>query len=126
MRGDIADHRAKSRAREVARACGRGTANNRHQGSAGHPSISREPRICSTPAMLTSDEEIEMEYRGKRYTIVQGVDANSWRWTVYIDEKNVKSGAATTRDSATTNAIWAIDRVLAPKKPKLKSPNDVS
>jgi hypothetical protein len=76
--------------------------------------------------MLTLDEEIEMEYRGKRYTIVQGVDANSWRWTVYIDEKTVKSGAANTRESATTNAIWAIDRVLAPKKPKLKSPNDVS
>jgi hypothetical protein len=69
-----------------------------------------------------------MEYRGKRYTIVQGVDANSWRWTVYIDEKTVKSGAAITRESATTNAIWAIDRVLAPKKTKLKSPspNDVS
>jgi len=57
-----------------------------------------------------------MEYRGKRYTIAQGVDANSWRWTVYIDEKTVKSGAASTRESATTNAIWTIDTVLAPKK----------
>jgi hypothetical protein len=59
-----------------------------------------------------------MEYRGKRYTIAQGVDANSWRWTVYIDEKTVKSGAASTRESATTNAIWTIDKVLAPKKTK--------
>jgi hypothetical protein len=68
--------------------------------------------------MLTSAEEIEMEYRGKCYTISQGVDANSWRWTVYIDEKTVKSGADRTQDSATTNAIWAIDRVLAPQKTK--------
>jgi hypothetical protein len=78
--------------------------------------------------MLTSGEEIEMEYRGKRYTIAQGVDADSWRWTVYIDEKTVKSGAASTREAATTNAIWTIDKVLAPKNPKLESPspNDVS
>ena len=66
--------------------------------------------------MLTSAEEIEMEYRGKCYTISQA--PNSWRWTVYIDEKTVKSGADRTQDSATTNAIWAIDRVLAPQKTK--------
>jgi hypothetical protein len=69
-----------------------------------------------------------MEYRSKRYTIVQGIVSNTWRWTVYMGE-TVKSGAARTRDSAKANAIWAIDKASAPKKTKkLKrpSPNDVS
>jgi hypothetical protein len=36
-----------------------------------------------------------MEYRGKQYTIVQGVGPNLWKWTVRLDEKTVKSGEAT-------------------------------
>jgi len=28
-----------------------------------------------------------MEYRGKQYTIVQGIGPDSWRWTVRLDEK---------------------------------------
>jgi hypothetical protein len=61
-----------------------------------------------------------MEYRGKRYTIVQGIGADSWKWTVYLDDKTIQSGAAKTQASAATNAIWAIDKALAPKKVKLK------
>jgi hypothetical protein len=59
-----------------------------------------------------------MEYRGKRFTIVQGIGPNSWKWAVYLDEKTVKSGEAKTRASAQTNAIWAIDKVLARQKVK--------
>jgi hypothetical protein len=61
-----------------------------------------------------------MEYRGKRYTIAQGVGPNSWRWTVYLDDNTVKSGTAKTRDSAKTNAVWAIDKALAPEKGRLR------
>jgi hypothetical protein len=61
-----------------------------------------------------------MEYRGKHYTIVQGIGADSWKWTVYLDDRTIKSGAAKTQASAATNAIWAIDKALAPKKVKLK------
>jgi hypothetical protein len=55
-----------------------------------------------------------MEYRGKNYTIVQGVEADTWKWAVQLDEKTVKSGEAKTR-AAATNAVWAIDKALAPK-----------
>jgi len=55
-----------------------------------------------------------MEYRGKNYTIVQGVEADTWKWAVQLDEKTVKSGEAKMRKAA-TNAVWAIDKALAPE-----------
>jgi hypothetical protein len=54
-----------------------------------------------------------MEYRGKRITIVQGIEPNSYRWTVHLDEKTVKSGEAISRESAMTSAVWLIDKALA-------------
>jgi hypothetical protein len=30
-----------------------------------------------------------MEYRGKQYTIVQGIGPDSRRWTVHLDEKTI-------------------------------------
>ena len=41
-----------------------------------------------------------MEYRGKHYTVVQGIVRDLWHWKVYLDEKNVKSGEAKSRDAA--------------------------
>jgi len=63
-----------------------------------------------------------MEYRGKSYTIVQGIGPNSWKWRVHLDEKTVKSGDAATRNAARANVAWAVDKALAPKKAKLKPP----
>jgi hypothetical protein len=67
-------------------------------------------------------EDSKMESRGKRFTIVQGIGPDSWKWVVYLekwvvylDEKTVKSGEAKTRASAQTRAIWAIDKALAQK-----------
>jgi hypothetical protein len=57
-----------------------------------------------------------MEYRGKNYTIVQGVGPNSWKWTVQLDEKTVKSGEAPSRNAARNNVVWLIDKATAPKK----------
>jgi hypothetical protein len=54
-----------------------------------------------------------MEYRGKRITIVQGIEPKLWKWTVHLDEKTVNSGAAISRESAMTSAVWLIDRALA-------------
>jgi hypothetical protein len=34
-----------------------------------------------------------MEYRGKRYTVVQGIGPASWKWTVYLDDTE-RSGSA--------------------------------
>jgi hypothetical protein len=67
-------------------------------------------------------EEPKMEYRGKRFTIVQGIGPESWKWAVYSDEKIVKSGEAKTPASAQTNAIWAIDRALARKNGEAELP----
>jgi hypothetical protein len=63
-----------------------------------------------------------MEYRGKRYTIVQGIEPDSWRWTVHLDEKTIRSGVATSRAAAKTSAVWLIDRALKPKKVRLDHP----
>jgi hypothetical protein len=57
-----------------------------------------------------------MEYRGKQYTIVQGVGPDSWRWTVHLDEKTIKSGQATSRSAAMTSVVWLIDKALEPRK----------
>jgi len=65
-----------------------------------------------------------MEYRGKSYTIVQGIEAGSWRWTVHLSEKIVKTGESPTRAAAVASAHWAIDKSLAPKRPKVIPPKD--
>jgi hypothetical protein len=65
-----------------------------------------------------------MEYRGKRFTIVQGIGLNSWKWTVHLDEKTVKSGEAASRSAAKNSVVWLIDKALAPKKLKPIPPTD--
>jgi hypothetical protein len=58
-----------------------------------------------------------MEYRGKHFTVVQGIESTApWKWKVHLDEKATKSGTALTRAAATNKAIWEIDKALAPKK----------
>jgi hypothetical protein len=59
-----------------------------------------------------------MEYRGKHYTIFQGVGPDSWKWKVHLEEKNVKTGEAKSRDAAKNTVIWLIDRALASKEAK--------
>jgi hypothetical protein len=63
-----------------------------------------------------------MEYRGIQYTVVQGIGPDSWRWTVYLDEKTIKSGQATSRAAAMTSVVWLIDNALKPKKVTLEPP----
>jgi len=63
-----------------------------------------------------------MEYRGKQYTVVQGIQRSTWKWTVQLDEGTVKSGTAETRAAAMNSAVLLIDKALAPKKIKPKSP----
>jgi hypothetical protein len=61
-----------------------------------------------------------MEYRGKSYTIVQGIEPYSWKWTIQLDEKAVRSGVSPSRDAAKNSVVWFVDRLLAPKKIKPK------
>jgi hypothetical protein len=62
-----------------------------------------------------------MEYRGKSYTIVQGIGPNSWKWTIRLDEKTTKSGDAPSRVAAINSVI---DKALKPKKVALVSRSD--
>jgi hypothetical protein len=61
-----------------------------------------------------------MEYRGKSYTIVQGIESYSWKWTIQLDEKTVRTGVSPSRDAAKNSVVWFVDRLLAPKKIKPK------
>jgi hypothetical protein len=63
-----------------------------------------------------------MEYRGKTYRIAQGIEPNSWKWAVHLDEKTVKSGESPSREAARNSVVWFVDRALAVKKVKLKPP----
>ena len=65
-----------------------------------------------------------MEYRGKSYTIVQGIGPDLWKWQVRLDEKTVRSGEAKTRAAAKTSVVWVIDKALATKKVKLTPPTE--
>jgi hypothetical protein len=65
-----------------------------------------------------------MDYRGKHYTIVQGSGPDSWKWTVQLDDRTVKSGEAKSRAAARNSAVWLIDRALAPKEAKPTPPRD--
>jgi hypothetical protein len=65
-----------------------------------------------------------MEYRGKQITILQGVGPGSWKWRVQLDEHATKSGEAPSRAAAMHSAVWAIDKLLKPKKAKLVTTDD--
>jgi hypothetical protein len=63
-----------------------------------------------------------MEYRGKRYSIVQGIGAESWTWTVHLDQ-TTKMGKAKTRQVAVTKVVRLIEGALAPKNEPSISPS---
>jgi hypothetical protein len=57
-----------------------------------------------------------MDYRGKHFTIVQGIGPASWKWRVHLDEKSAKAGEAPSRAAAMNNVVWVVDKVLRAKK----------
>jgi hypothetical protein len=62
-----------------------------------------------------------MEYRGKQYSVVQGLNG-LWKWSVVLDG-HTKSGKAPGREAGIKSAEKAIDRLLAPKKRRLIPPS---
>jgi hypothetical protein len=57
-----------------------------------------------------------MEYRGKTYSIVQGLGADSWTWTVDLDDNAGESGEAKSRAAALTAVVMLIDKTLAVRR----------
>jgi hypothetical protein len=62
-----------------------------------------------------------MEYKGTKYTVVQGIERRIWKWSVSI-AGIVLTGQQETRSDAVAAAEKAIDRALAPKKMPLVPP----
>jgi hypothetical protein len=63
-----------------------------------------------------------MEYRGKKYTIVQGIGPNAWKWTVRLDDKTVKTGEASSREAATNSVVWLVGKALVSQNGGTGSP----
>jgi hypothetical protein len=64
-----------------------------------------------------------MKYRGKHYIVVQGIEPNSWKWSVDVDERTVKTGAAKSRLAAVKAVERVVDRSQMPKKRRLAKPD---
>jgi hypothetical protein len=60
-------------------------------------------------------EYLKMQYRGKHYIVVQGIEPDSWKWTVDLDEQTSKSGEAKTRGLAVSAVVLLVDRLLTRK-----------
>jgi hypothetical protein len=56
-----------------------------------------------------------MEYRGKQFSVVQGIDGN-WKWLISDLVGHTKSGSAPSRPAGIKASGRAIDKALAPKK----------
>ena len=56
-----------------------------------------------------------MQYRGKHYIVVQGIEPDSWKWTVDLDEQTSRSGEAKTRGLAVSAVVLLVDRLLTRK-----------
>jgi hypothetical protein len=52
-----------------------------------------------------------MQYRGRHYIVVQGIEPDSWKWTVDLDEPTSKSGEAKTRGLAVSAVVLLVDRL---------------
>jgi hypothetical protein len=63
----------------------------------------------------------EMEYRGKQYSVVQGLDT-MWKWSVPALVGQTKSGKKESHAAGVGAAQRAIDKSLAPKKQRLRRP----
>jgi hypothetical protein len=63
-----------------------------------------------------------MDYRGKHFTIVQGIGPDSWKWRVDLNEKSAKGGEAPSRAAAMNNVVWAVNMALKAQKLKPTSP----
>jgi hypothetical protein len=60
-------------------------------------------------------EYLKMQYRGKHYIVVQGIEPDSWKWTVDLDEQTSKSGEAKTRGLAVSAVVLLVDSLLKQK-----------
>jgi hypothetical protein len=56
-----------------------------------------------------------MEYRGIEYSLAQGIEVGTWKWTSSLDQKT-RPMSAISRQEAIKAVQGLIDKALAPKK----------
>ena len=61
-----------------------------------------------------------MEYRNIEYSVSQGADKDTWKWTVNVNESTVESGTRKTREAALSAVVLTIDRWKA-RAPKIRA-----
>jgi hypothetical protein len=58
-----------------------------------------------------------MIYKGITFNVIQGIEPAVWRWSLSINETDLKKGQTKTKPSAVIAAWQAIDKaLLEPKK----------
>jgi hypothetical protein len=60
-----------------------------------------------------------MQYRGKENSIVQGIKPGTWKWTVRLDENNVRTGVDKTRNATWEDAYNKLIGAVALEKVRL-------
>jgi hypothetical protein len=58
-----------------------------------------------------------MQYRGKHCVVVPGIEPDSWKWTVDLDEQTSRSGEAKTRGLAVSAVVLLVDRLTRKSRP---------
>ena len=61
-----------------------------------------------------------MKYRGFEYTIIQGYQRGTWRWSVTLRDGQTKSGSISGKREALTRVERAINNEIEPRKQRLR------
>jgi hypothetical protein len=62
-----------------------------------------------------------MKYRGFEYTIIQGYERGTWRWSVTLKDGETKAGNVLGKPEALGKVERAINNALGPKRKRLPS-----
>ena len=57
-----------------------------------------------------------MKYRGFEYTIIQGYERGTWRWSVTLEDGKTKAGNVLGKPEALGKVERAINNAIKPKK----------
>jgi hypothetical protein len=63
---------------------------------------------------------VPMHYKRYEYSVDQAASPAGCKWTVYLDDKQIKTGEAPDRQSGVLRSMAAIDRAIQAKLAKAK------
>jgi hypothetical protein len=65
-----------------------------------------------------------MQYKGIEYQVAQTDNPTRWRWTVWVDDRETKTGEGHSRTVAIALAQIAIDKVITSTQPPVSIQKD--